>query len=165
VWDGGVRSCGCGVVLVLLLCVRPVSLDKYPPAYLPIYIPTYLYTYPPICPPCPPISLSLQPRSIHLPTYLSAYLYTYLSIYLPTYLSAYLYTYLSIYLATYLSTLPAYLSLSTAQKLLSENSLSSQGRSVCGRCSFGGLGCCSSCVCVCRCRRCCSLSVCVCVTC
>ena len=35
--------------------------------------------------------------------------------------------------------------------------------SVCGRCSFGGLGCCSCRVCVCRCRGCCSLSVCVCV--
>jgi len=37
--------------------------------------------------------------------------------------------------------------------------------SVCGRCSFGGLGCCSCLVCVCRCRGCCSLLVCVCVTC
>jgi len=36
---------------------------------------------------------------------------------------------------------------------------------VCGRCSFGGLGCCSCRVCVCRCRGCCSLSVCVYVTC
>jgi len=35
--------------------------------------------------------------------------------------------------------------------------------SVCRRCSFGGLGCCSRRVCVCRCRGCCSLSVCVCV--
>jgi len=39
----------------------------------------------------------------------------------------------------------------------------------CGRCSFGGLGCCSCrvCVCVCRCRGCCSLSLSlsVCVTC
>ena len=34
---------------------------------------------------------------------------------------------------------------------------------VCGGCSFGGLGCCSCRVCVCR--WCCSLSVCVCVTC
>jgi len=34
--------------------------------------------------------------------------------------------------------------------------------SVCGRCSFGGLRCCSCCVRVCRCRGCCSLSVCVC---
>jgi len=35
--------------------------------------------------------------------------------------------------------------------------------SVCGGCSFGGLGCCSFrvCLCVCRCRGCCSLSVCV----
>ena len=39
--------------------------------------------------------------------------------------------------------------------------------SVCGGCSFGGLGCCSCrvCVCVCRCRGCWSLSVCVCVSC
>jgi len=37
--------------------------------------------------------------------------------------------------------------------------------SVCGRCSFGGLGCYSCRVRVCRCRGCCSLSVCVCVTC
>ena len=35
--------------------------------------------------------------------------------------------------------------------------------SVCGRCSFGGLGCCSCRVRVSRCRGCCSLSVCVCV--
>ena len=35
--------------------------------------------------------------------------------------------------------------------------------SICGRCSFGGLGCCSCRVRVCRCRGCCSLSVCVCV--
>jgi len=34
--------------------------------------------------------------------------------------------------------------------------------SVCGRCSFGGSGCCSCRVRVCRCRGCCSLSVCVC---
>ena len=32
-----------------------------------------------------------------------------------------------------------------------------------GRCSFGGVGCCSCRVSVCRCRGCCSLSVCVCV--
>jgi len=37
--------------------------------------------------------------------------------------------------------------------------------SVCGRCSFGGLGCCSCRVCLCRCRGCCYLSVCVCVNC
>jgi len=35
--------------------------------------------------------------------------------------------------------------------------------SVCGGCSFGGLGCCSCRVCVCVCRWCFSLSVCVCV--
>jgi len=37
--------------------------------------------------------------------------------------------------------------------------------SVCGRCSFGGLGCCPCRVRVCRCRGCGSLSVCVCMTC
>ena len=69
----------------------------------------------------------------------------------------YMYLYIYIYTYIYIYIYPILCSVLTAEQVLRAL------LSVCGGCSFGGLGCWSCRVCVCR--GCCSLSVCVCVTC
>ena len=103
------------------------------------------------------------PRCIYL-FYLSIYLSISLSIHPSIYVSIYLSIYLGVYLSIFLSIGFTTRSPVARQPVSSFQPASRHLRallSVCGGCSFGGLGCCSRRVCVCR--GCCSLSVCMCV--